>query len=333
MGATSSVAAAFPELGTATVRDLERRLLAAAGAGSTDAGVVSVRREPLEGTWYRTEVVSVDLGDGTGARFFLKDFGSFVRAKSRMEARRERERYFYRHVFSAGELGLPKYVADVWDGHKWLVLEMVEGVPLGWCELGVWHEAAAWLGRFQSAVAARVPDLAASGRFTRHAAPYFDVIAERAVEGAGAYDATLAERVRAVLPEYRERAQVLTGQPQTLVHGGFRPAQVLVEATGDPVRICPTDWEIAALGSCLYDLATLADGFEGAALEAFLDAFTSTATWLPAGSATRADLDAALAACRMHRTMKWVAHAHARGMPVEKVRELVASLGPGGKPR
>ena len=333
MEAAPSVAAAFPELDAAPARDLEQHLLAAArGIGSPGAAVTSVRRGPLDATWYRTEVVTLELDDGSTARFFLKDFGSYERAKSRMEARRERERHFYKHVFPAGELGLPRYVADVWDGVTWLVLEMVDGVPLSWCEMDVWRAAAAWLGTFQSAVAGRVEALKASGRFADHRPAYFEAIATRAVEGAGAYDHALADRVEAILPRYEERAAILMRQPRTLVHGGFRPAQVLVDAARDPVRICPTDWEIAAIGSCLYDLAPLADGFEDQALEGFLDAYAREATWLPPAARSRSELEAALAACRMHRTMKWIAHGHARGMPAAGVRELVDSLateGPG----
>jgi hypothetical protein len=319
--------AAFPELSAPAAEDLGHRLARAAAA---EGPVTSVRRDPLEATWYRTEVVTVELGPGAVARFFLKDFGSFARAKSNMEARRERERFFYKEVFPGGELGLPAYVADVWDGHTWLVLEMVDGAPLSWHELDLWHRAAAWLGGFQSAVVDRMPELVSSGRFTTHGPRYFARIGTRAVAGAGEYDPELARRVNDLLPRYEEHAATLMRHPQTLVHGGFRPAQVLVSGDGDSPRICPTDWEISAVGSCLYDLATLADGFEGAEAEAFLEHFAAEAPWVGAAPAP-GDLQDALAACRMHRTMKWIAHAYARGMPLAKTRALVDSLEAGGR--
>ena len=82
------------------------------------------------------------------------------------------------------------------------------------------------------------------------------------------------------VPLYRERVERLMEHRRTLVHGAFRPAQILVNAGTEPVRICPTDWEISAMGSCLYDLAALTDGFQDRELVPFLEHFLEAATWL-----------------------------------------------------
>ena len=61
---------------------------------------------------------------------------------------------------------------------------------------------------------------------------------------------------------------VLTRESDTLVHGSYRPQNVLVAQACDPPRICPTDWELAALGRSTYDLAFICDGFRPPRLDA-----------------------------------------------------------------
>ena len=46
--------------------------------------------------------------------------------------------------------------------------------------------------------------------------------------------------------------------PQTLIHGELYPSNVLV----DPPRVCPVDWEMAAIGPGVIDLAALCGGWE-----------------------------------------------------------------------
>lgn len=321
---SGAVPRAFPELTRPEAERLEACLLRAARAGIGAEAVAGVDRRPLDATWYRTEVVSATLASGEVVRCFVKDFGSYERTKSRMEERRERELTFYRDVFPSGELGLPFYAGEVpRGGSAWLVLEHVEAVPLRWCDLDRWREAAVWLGRFQTAFEARRATLPAAGVFERRR-EYFENVLRRATSEAAGYGDEVETRLRAAAPLYRELVRSLKAQPQTLVHGAFRPAQVLV-AGGQPPRICPVDWEICGIGSCLYDLATLADGFAPEEADVFLDRYLDEASWLPE-PVTRDDLRAALAACRMHRTMKWIGHARARGIPADDVVALARSL-------
>jgi aminoglycoside phosphotransferase (APT) family kinase protein len=48
--------------------------------------------------------------------------------------------------------------------------------------------------------------------------------------------------------------------PVTLIHGEFYPSNVLVKRDGDRIRVCPVDWETAAIGPGLLDLAALTSG-------------------------------------------------------------------------
>lgn len=320
------LAAAFPELSPQEVRRLEDDLLDAARRAGLAGEIVSARRSPLDSTSYRTEIVTVDLDSGLHLKCFLKDFGSYARDKGQMAARRDRERFLYKDVFGNGELGPPGYVTDVWsDRITWLVLEFVDGVPLAWCDLEVWYEAAAWLGRWQTAIAGWLPALRRSGHFVDRDPAYFAGIAAKARAGAERVDEGVAQQVAAALPAYLAGSETLTRQPQTIVHGAFRPNQILVESRQATARICPIDWEIAAIGSCLYDLAALADGFEGARLETFMARYLAEATWLESPP-TVSELRSALTTCRNHRALKWIAQGPKRGFSHDDVRELAASL-------
>src|SRR5207244_7203663 len=67
---------------------------------------------------------------------------------------------------------------------------------------------------------------------------------------------------------YSQVVERLLTLPLTLIHGEFYPSNILVHEietcrsrlTGDTVRVCPVDWEMAAVGPGLIDLAALTAG-------------------------------------------------------------------------
>src|SRR6185295_4646235 len=52
----------------------------------------------------------------------------------------------------------------------------------------------------------------------------------------------------------------LTSLPVVLIHGEFYASNVIVHGTLPALRVCPVDWERAALGPGLVDLAALVAG-------------------------------------------------------------------------
>jgi len=48
--------------------------------------------------------------------------------------------------------------------------------------------------------------------------------------------------------------------PVTFIHGEYYASNILVPETAGKIRICPVDWEMAALGPGLMDLAALTAG-------------------------------------------------------------------------
>lgn len=71
-----------------------------------------------------------------------------------------------------------------------------------------------------------------------------------------------AGSLSAIVSQYDSLVEVMLRHPQTLVHGAYRARQILADTSVTPVRICPVDWEGAAIGSGLYDLARLITGFD-----------------------------------------------------------------------
>jgi aminoglycoside phosphotransferase (APT) family kinase protein len=45
-----------------------------------------------------------------------------------------------------------------------------------------------------------------------------------------------------------------------LIHGDFFASNIIIDSSSPAVRICPVDWELAAIGPRLLDLASLVAG-------------------------------------------------------------------------
>src|SRR2546428_8607473 len=158
---------------------LEPVILELFGRRSTIA-VIHWRRFDLS-TSYDTYIVTVHLTSGNEVKVFLKDFGVTVRPKDGAKQRREREICVYRELFADANLGTPRYYGSVLDagarssardegrgmrdeerplliphpsslippeGRFWLLLEYVDGTPVGYLDIGEsWARAAGALGR------------------------------------------------------------------------------------------------------------------------------------------------------------------------------------------
>jgi hypothetical protein len=306
--------------------------------------VVEVRRrEPGPETSFATEVLSVELSDGRTLQVLLKDYGRSRLPKEDLASRCERERRVYRELLRGAGLDTPTFHGDVWDGwRRWLLLEHVETRDLRSFGLETWLEAAAWLGRLHGRFAAR-GDLQGRTFLLRHDAAFFAGCAEAALAAVGRVSAALAARLGRALEGYDRSVRIMAEQPRTLVHGSFRPQNILVATepgAGGGRRIFAVDWELAALGAPLYDLAFLAEGFRDPDLGALIDAYRAEAdprgVPLPGGGRGRgahgADdggLRRVLDCFRMHKIAKSLAGAtalrFARGA-VERYVEMAREL-------
>src|SRR5262249_32881347 len=114
-------------------------------------------------------------------------------------------------------------------------------------------------------------------------------------------------RLEKLAVRYEEVVARLLALPVTFIHGEFYPSNVLVQETSGALRVCPVDWEMAAVGPGLIDLAALTAGTwtgeEKAALAtAYHGALRPDGGWPPPLDVFLTALDV----CQLHLAMQWL---------------------------
>jgi Ser/Thr protein kinase RdoA (MazF antagonist) len=227
-----------------------------------------------------------------------------------------REILVYRDILSDAGLGTATCYGAWIDFEKpryWLLLEKVVGDELYKIgEFSIWCEAARWLAKMHRKLASFVEPYQRGSRILRHDAAYYQGWIERALE--------IVEK-RENLPRKtntRPESQWLEDQcrlairhicelPVAIIHGEFYPSNILIRPPGYPIRICPIDWETAAIGPALIDLAALIGGnwTEQQKQElaiAYYEALSpEIATW-----GNLQDFAKALQSCELLLAMKWL---------------------------
>ena len=294
--------------------------------GHDPESVARVRREPSRfASSYRAEVVTVELASGETLALFLKDFGESAFRKDGVSDRRERELHVYRDLLPHMELGTAKYYGSMWDEPRerfWLLLEFVEGDEVRFCPFEDWVAAAGWIGRLHGTGRwSRLVD--GSPLLTRHDEAYFEGRAELAARDVARFGPALADRLRRVLDSYAPVVETMTSQPSHFIHGAYRAANVLRARTDAGRRICPLDWELAAIGSPLHDVAVFVDGFEGRRLDRLLGAYTREALAHGAAIPSDRELRQAIDCFRLHRVVHNLGRAERSNYGEPDVAKLV----------
>jgi hypothetical protein len=260
-------------------------------------------------------------------RFFLKDYGSSRRPRPAPIQRRERELGVYRHLIGSGEIGTARYCGAVWDDAAavhWLLLEFVAGTELRHMELRFWIDAARWLGRLQGHFAGSPALSTVVPLLERHDAHFFAAKAEGSRRSVSHYSRAPARRLEGILGRYESSIGLISGEKRILVHGHYDGANILVGAGEGSVRICPVDWELAALGSRFFDLASLCDGFQPPALHRIWDAYEEGAADAGLSTPERDRLRRLVDCFRLYRVVAWLGSAAEKGYPPSGVERLLA---------
>jgi len=239
-------------------------------------------------------------------------------AKPRFLHDAEREAEVYRALLPQAPAGPPEFFGSVLDADRhWLFVEWVEGRELFQVgERELWEEAARWLAGFHVALAPERERLRDDARLLDHDAAFYRRWIERAREFAADPGpiAWLAERHERVV-------EALLAQPRTVLHGEFYASNVLVASDSDPTplrkeseaRVAPVDWELAAIGTGLSDLAALVSGWPDGDRAAIAAAYAAE-PGVPAFS--RRDLDLA----RLQVAIQWLGWAPPEWEPPEGQR-------------
>lgn len=304
------------------------------------------RRPSLYRSSFCVEELDVLLRDGTTLPIMFKDVSWQALLPEAHEAKPaflhdpQREIDTYRDLLAEQRLGTATCYGAVVDQQAeryWLFLERVNGCLL-WevGEIDVWQEAARWLAILHHRFAGETR-LAAT-RLLQHNTDYYRRWMLRALEfarepGPG-YSADHRHGLEWLAQRYDGVVERLAVLPTTFLHGEFYASNILIEQRAGGLRICPVDWEMAAVGPGLMDLAALTAGAwsqeekEAIAL-AYHEALPDMDEW-----SGREDFLAALDFCQLYLAVQWLGWSprwtpppeHAHGWLSEALR-LAEKLG------
>ena len=239
-------------------------------------------------------------------------------AKPRFLHDPEREPAVYRALLPQAPAGPPEFFGAMLEGDwRWLFIEWVEGRELFQVgERGLWEEAARWLARFHAALAPELERCRREARLLDHDAAFHRRWIERARKFVAA-----PKPIEWLAARHEQVVEALLAQPRTVLHGEFYASNVLVASDSDPTlpgqnseaRIAPVDWELAAIGAGLTDLAALVSGWPDEDRAAIAAAYAAE-PGVPAFS--RSDLDLA----RLQVAIQWLGWAPPEWEPPEGQR-------------
>jgi hypothetical protein len=268
------------------------------------------------------EELDVVLEDGTELPLILKDLSE----AAMMPAARDKKPFFvynpireietYRRILVRHGLGTPVcYGAVVNPELKryWLFLERVSPELLWQMgELSVWQEVAAWLGGMHSFLVSET-DMEETSH-TAHLLNYDREFYWRWMRRAVAFT-TQRERnggsdgraIRHIKSRYGKVVERLLSMRKTVIHGEFFASNVLIGKSGENMRVCPVDWEMAARGPGLVDLAGLTSGQWSLAEKetmalAYYHALPVKTRLAQSWDAFAQDLEC----CRLHQSLQWL---------------------------
>ena len=318
-----------------TARASDSELLELLRAQRDGADVVGLIRRPYRyATSAPLEEIRVQTGDGEELAVILKDLS---RERLLDDARNSkpvflheplRELETYRRILSPAGIG-PRCIATVAQEDPpryWLLIEKVPGVELWQVgELSVWEQVAGWLGRFHARFAGRLDEVrAANPHLLELSEGWFRSWAERAREALARSTDPRASQLRRGLESYGEVIGSLAALPRTFVHGELYPSNVLVVREDDPVRVCPVDWEMAAVGPASIDLAALVGGWGAAERESLVAAYRRALAGAGAAAPAADALDADVSRSRLHLALQWLGWSSEWRPPREHAHDWVA---------
>ena len=107
------------------------------------------------------------------------------------------------------------------------------------------------------------------------------------------------------------------------MHGTYRPPQIIIDKSCHPTRICPVDFEKAAIGASLYDLTFIADGFDTPRLHRLFKSYRSEAERAGVRVPDNPEMTHIVDCFRLHRVMNWLAVSMARKYEDDVIHKLM----------
>lgn len=280
----------------------------------------------------RLTEIQLDLSDGSTLQLIHKESGAGARLDSaprdlpRFLHDPEREILVYQRLLAAENLDtalLHASVVQPRQGRYWMFFERLPGTHLRWAvDPAAWDRSAAWLARAHTVLHPQAADSAAW--LPVHDANYYRRWLRRARAITEPRDQARRIRLAWLARHYGGPVDLLSSLPRTVIHGEFYPSNILVDESRSAGRIGVVDWEMAAVGPAIIDLAALTGGqLPVARREAILAAYRATA---PPDSVVTSDATSAeaLACARLHFAIQWLGWAPDWAPPAEQRHDWLA---------
>jgi len=284
----------------------------------TDEKIVRLQRARSEySSSFAIEELELELGNGRSLSLVFKDLGS--RGLLR-DARRtkpgflfdpNREIEVYRSILSQSESGTAAFYGSVVipeDDTFCLFLERVPGLELYQLgEFEYWLETAKWLANFHQMFQEGAGSLAARAPLVRYDRGFYTAWLDRAPSVLRTRQAASPGQIEVLKRGYRCVLERLLTLPVTLLHGDFYPSNVIVQNDREKLRICAVDWEMAAIGPGIIDLAALVSGgWTGQQESELILAYLNTLSNRPVSPAEREEFFKAVNWGRLHVAIQWL---------------------------
>jgi aminoglycoside/choline kinase family phosphotransferase len=308
------------------VLDTELRVVLARELRRThaDVAVLAVRRAKSRyGSSYPLEELLVETTHGQLEMVWKRVAAHALSAAARaakpaflVDPRREIDAY--RELLAPLGVGPRLYGADTARG--WLFLARVPGVEL--YQIGhplVWQQVAAWLAGMHHRFA-RVHDAGdAPSRLVQYDRQFYRRFMEHAL--ARDWPGRAGVAIRRLSAVHDDLVDRLLELPTTILHGELYASNVLVDPASERVAVWPVDWEMAAVGPALFDLAALVAGRWSSGQRALIaDAYRHAGT---DGIDRRAFRDA-LACCRLQLCVQWLGWSESWTPPPQHAHDWLA---------
>jgi len=216
-----------------------------------------------------------------------------LRGRPGFVQRTNREAEVYRHVLHPEGTWAPRLLAAGADS---VVLERLDAQPLWQLET---RDVAGRVGAVLRAAHDALHAHVAAPFLLRYDRRFYERWFRRAC--------VLTPSLRSLRASHHEATKRLLAQPAIVVHGELYPSNVLVH--GDDVRF--VDWETAACGPAVVDIAAITTGWDERSLEAFLHEY--------------GDVDhLALGSARFHLAVRWLGWSADWQPPVEHRHDWLA---------
>jgi hypothetical protein len=283
------------------------------------------RRRSNYSSSYTIENLEVELDHGKRLSLVFKDLSptSLLEAARRVRPqflyKPQREIEIYRTLLDPRRFNTPAcygFVQRPELKRYWLFLERVDG-PLLW-QVGrfeLWERSARWLASLHEHFAERNDlnriwpvDLL---RYDRNYCLCWMERAENFLTSQlDAGSKALRDQFKCLSSKFAIVVDRLLSLPQTLIHGEFYPSNVILRGTGSTKRVCPIDWEMAAVGPGLIDVAALVSGAwtedqRKRLVTAYHDSLAQTKDWPPSLKEVLELVDY----CQLYLAVQWLGWA------------------------